>query len=78
MKLFKQLTAKEIHQFQKWARKNYSPYTPINGMWHPVIQRECAEMNEENNILISKIAPQVQDSMRESIARLSQDEEESK
>jgi hypothetical protein len=44
--LFKSLSPEEIAAFQKWARENYIPGNEISGVWHPVIQRECVEMNE--------------------------------
>jgi hypothetical protein len=47
MSLFKTLSPEEIVAFQKWARENYISGSPINGVWHPVIQRECVRMNEE-------------------------------
>ena len=45
--LFKALSPEEITAFQKWARENYRPFNSINGVWHPIVQRECAQMNEE-------------------------------
>ena len=47
MALFKKLSDKEISEFRAWARSNYAPFTDINGVWHYVIQNECAKMNEE-------------------------------
>ena len=47
MKLFKDLTDKEVAEFKDWARKQYKPFTEIKGIWHPVIQEECANMNTE-------------------------------
>jgi len=49
MTLFRPLNRKEEHQFRKWAREHYTPLTPINGVWHPVVQDECRKMNEEHN-----------------------------
>jgi hypothetical protein len=45
MNLFKELTEEETKEYQQWARENYVPLTPINGVWHPVIQAECAKIN---------------------------------
>lgn len=45
--LFHYLTEAEIVKFKKWARDNYKPYENISGVWHPVVQVECAKMNEE-------------------------------
>lgn len=50
MKLFKKLSKKEEIRFRAWARQNYAAFTPINGLWHPVVQSECAKINEEADI----------------------------
>jgi len=47
--LFRTLNEAEILQFKKWARDNYTPYTEISGVWHPVIQAECTKINEETD-----------------------------
>lgn len=47
MKLFRDLPPDDVIYFQKWARDNYIPFTSINGLWHPVVQMECAIMNKE-------------------------------
>jgi hypothetical protein len=45
--MFKVLSPKEVEEFKQWARKNYTPFHEINGVWHPVIQEECVKMNKE-------------------------------
>jgi hypothetical protein len=45
MTLFRQLDEEEIQSFQRWARENYKPFEPIKGIWHPIIQEECAKIN---------------------------------
>lgn len=45
MQLFRTLSDAETTEFQQWARDNYTPFSPINGCWHPVIQRECCRIN---------------------------------
>jgi hypothetical protein len=47
--LFKNLDSNpdQIHSFMKWAREMYTPFEPINGVWHPVVQAECVIMNCE-------------------------------
>lgn len=45
--LFRTLTANEEKSFRQWARENYTPFQPISGIWHPVVQDECKRMNEE-------------------------------
>jgi hypothetical protein len=45
--LFRELTETETKEFQQWARENYKPFSPIDGIWHPVVQKECAKINEE-------------------------------
>ena len=47
MNLFKQLSPEEEAEFRQWARENYTPFEPIKGIWHPVVQDECRRMNEE-------------------------------
>ena len=47
MKLFRELTPQEAADFRLWARRNYKPFTEIQGIWHPVIQEEAAAMNRE-------------------------------
>lgn len=50
MKAFRQLDATEEQEFRAWARANYKPLSPINGVWHPSIQDECRKMNESVDI----------------------------
>ncbi|KAA1015990.1 hypothetical protein FVF58_01160 [Paraburkholderia panacisoli] len=45
MKLFRELTPDEETQFRQWARENYKPFEPINGVWHWVAQDECVRIN---------------------------------
>lgn len=47
MNIFRTLSVEEIRKFKQWARDNYTPGEPIREIWHPVIQHECAVMNEE-------------------------------
>ena len=44
---FRDLDAEEVAEFRKWARENYTPYSPISEMWHPVTKQECSNMNYE-------------------------------
>lgn len=46
MEIFKKLDEDEVKVFQAWAEDNYKPYSPIDGMWHPVVQAECARIND--------------------------------
>ena len=46
MSLFRKLLPEEEKRFRQWARENYRPLDPINGVWHPVVQDECRRMNE--------------------------------
>jgi len=39
--MFRELSEAEELEFRKWARENYTPYSEINGVWHPIIQAEC-------------------------------------
>jgi len=43
--MFKTLTPNEEESYRQWARDNYTPMKPIPGIWHPVVQDECAKMN---------------------------------
>jgi hypothetical protein len=47
MKMFRDLNEQQEQEFRAWARKTYQPLTPINGVWHPVVQDECAKINAE-------------------------------
>lgn len=44
---FRDLSEDEANKFRQWARDNYQPNSPIDTLWHPVIQVECALMNDE-------------------------------
>lgn len=44
---FLYLDAKEQEEFKKRARTDYEPFTPIDGIWHPIYQAECALINHE-------------------------------
>ena len=51
MKLFRDdLSEKEVEKFKNWARDNYKPFDPINGVWHPIVQNECTKINTETEI----------------------------
>ena len=47
MSLFEPLSPEKIMALQKLAREHYVAGSPINGLWHPIIQRECVQMNED-------------------------------
>ena len=47
--MHKQLNQEEERQFRQWARDNYKPYSPISGVWHPVVQAECVKINMEQD-----------------------------
>lgn len=46
MQLFRDLDSTEEASFRSWAREHYQPLTPIQGLWHPVVQDECRRINE--------------------------------
>jgi hypothetical protein len=50
MELFRDLSEEDAIAFRAWARANYTPFTPIKGIWHPVIQEECTKMNREGDM----------------------------
>ncbi len=45
MKLYRELTAEEEARFRAHIRATYKPFDPIDGCWHPVVIRECADIN---------------------------------
>lgn len=47
MDMFRELNKEEEQEFRQWARKNYKPFEPISGVWHPLVQNECVKINEE-------------------------------
>lgn len=55
MRLFEHLSDDEKKEYQKWARDNYKPFTPIQGIWHPVVQQECASINLEKSENLSNV-----------------------
>lgn len=48
--MFRFLSKEEEAQFRLWARKNYTPFTEISELWHPVVQDECNKMCQEKQI----------------------------
>ncbi len=48
--MFRFLTKAEKTNFRRWARNNYTPFTEISELWHPVVQDECRKMCEEKQI----------------------------
>lgn len=48
--MFRVLNKEEEAQFRLWARRNYTPFTEISEVWHPVVQDECRRMCEESQI----------------------------
>lgn len=48
--MFRFLDKEEEANFRLWARQNYTPFTEISELWHPVVQDECRRMCEEKQI----------------------------
>jgi hypothetical protein len=48
--MFRNLGQSEEEAFRLWARENYKPLGPISGIWHPVVQDECAKINSEASV----------------------------
>jgi hypothetical protein len=46
--IFRELKEGEEKEFRDWARKNYTKYSEIKGIWHPVVQDECVKINSED------------------------------
>lgn len=51
--MFRFLNKDEEAKFRQWARENYTPFTEISELWHPVVQDECRQMCEEKQIHFS-------------------------
>lgn len=49
MRMFRDLSPDEEASFKNWARENYKPYEEIKGIWHPIVQAECVEINKEQS-----------------------------
>ena len=47
MDIWRSLDSDEKEKFKAGARKNYKPFSEINGTWHPVYQEECVKINNE-------------------------------
>lgn len=61
MNLFKVLTPDEETEFRTWARENYVPFTEIKGIWHLVVQEECARINAATQLdLVSSAAEAIE------------------
>lgn len=48
--MFRFLSKEEEVTFKRWARDNYTPFTEISELWHPVVQDECRRICEEKQI----------------------------
>ena len=53
--MHRKLDLAEEKEFRKWARDNYRPHQQINGIWHPVVQDECAKINAEADEELNKL-----------------------
>ena len=54
--IYRALTTTEDARFRSWARANYEPGSPVVGVWHPVVQEECARINRERATFIAEPA----------------------
>ena len=52
--MFRELEPYQEQQFRQWARDNYEPFTDIKGMWHFIVQDECAKINLEKSKELNK------------------------
>jgi hypothetical protein len=50
MELFRELEDEEVEDFKKWARENYTPFAEIKGVWHPIVQQECIDINKNSKV----------------------------
>lgn len=42
---FAYLSFEKQEEQARWAKENYKPFTPIDGLWHPIAQFECVRIN---------------------------------
>lgn len=57
MKLFRDnLSPEEQAAFRRWARDHYKVFEPIQGVWHPLVQQECVEMNREASMNLKDVS----------------------
>jgi len=57
MQLFRDdISSVEEKEFRQWARKHYTPFQAISGLWHPIVQDECRIINEEANITCEELS----------------------
>jgi hypothetical protein len=45
-----EMSPAEQQSFKDWARANYTPFEPISGTWHPIVQAECTLINQEAEV----------------------------
>ena len=51
LKLYKVVdTEEEREVYRQWARDNYEPFTPIDGVWHWLVQEECIKINRNTDL----------------------------
>jgi hypothetical protein len=43
---FSELKDKEIQEFKDWAKNNFTAGEAISELWHPVVRKECKDINE--------------------------------
>ncbi len=53
---FRALTPTDKEKFQQWARDNYEPGSEIKGIWHPIVQSECVEINRRRSVFVEDTA----------------------
>mgnify|MGYP006276981617 CR=1 FL=1 len=51
---FMKLSPEEQKEFRKWASDNYTPFSPIQGIWHPEIQKQCVAINIINSEFVDE------------------------
>ena len=63
--MFRFLNKKEEANFRLWARTNYTPFTEISELWHPVVRDECRLMCEGEQIHFQNANTSLMESIRE-------------
>lgn len=54
---FRDISEEEQKEFRQWARDNYTPFSDIKGIWHPVVQDECTKINQEKSVFTPDKSP---------------------
>jgi hypothetical protein len=51
---FLKLSPAEAERFRTHAREHYLPFSEIDGVWHPIYQQECVNINVERSCFVEQ------------------------